>query len=68
MTCLTRYAPRPSFHDPAYTVAMRIAYQEMNQLQFAVNKSMDTALQFKLNFDVNMVPEAARVKELHALI
>ena len=68
MTCLSWYALIPSFHDPTYTVAMRIAYQEMNQLQFAVNKSMDTALRFKLNFDVNMVPEAARIKELHALI
>ena len=32
MHCLTMYALRPSFHDPAYTVAMKIAYHEINQL------------------------------------
>ena len=73
MTCLTRYAFIPSFHDPAYTnptytVAMRIAYQEINQLQFAINKSMDTAKRFKLNFDIDKAPEAARIKELNAVI
>ena len=44
MQCLTRYALRPSFNDLAYTVAMRIAYHEINQLQFAINRSMDTAI------------------------
>ena len=68
MKCLTGYALRPSFHDSAYTIAMKIAYQEINQLQFAINRSMDTALRFKLNFDVDRAPEAARIKELHALI
>ena len=68
MKCLSGYALKPSFHDPAYTVAMRIAYQEINQLQFAINRNIDTALRFKLNFDVDRSPEAARTKELHALI
>ena len=68
MKCLTGYALRPYFHDRAYTVAMRIVYQERNQLQFVINKSMDTALWFKLNFDVDKAPNVARIKELHALI
>ena len=68
MKCLAGYALRPSFHDPTYIVAMRIAYQEINQLQFTINMSVDTALRFKLNFDVDRAPEAARIKELHALI
>ena len=29
---------------------------------------MDTALRFKLNFDVDKTHEVARIKELHALI
>ena len=65
MQCLTGYALSPSFHDPAYTVAMRIAYHEINQLQFAINTSMDTTQKFKLNFDVDRAPEAARIKKLH---
>ena len=32
MQCLTWYALSHSFHDPVYTVAMRIAYHKMNQL------------------------------------
>ena len=68
MQCLTGYAIIPFFHDLAYTVAMRIAYQEINQLQFAINKSMDTAQRFKLKFDVDRAPKAEHIKELHALI
>ena len=68
MQCLTGYALRPFFHDPAHTVAMRIAYQEINQLQYALNRSIDTALQHKLNFDVDKTPKAARIKELQKLI
>ena len=65
MQYLTRYALRPSFYDHAYTVAMTIAYHEINQLQFVINRSMDIAQRFKLNFDVDRAPEAARIKELH---
>ena len=68
MKCLIGYALRPSFHDLAYTIAMRIAYQEINQLQFAINKSMDTAMQFKLNFDVDRAPKTVRIKELYTFI
>ena len=64
MQCLTGYAISPSFHDLAYTMAMRIAYHEINQLQFAINSSMDTAQKFKLKFYVNRTPEATRIKEL----
>ena len=46
-------------------MVMRIPYHEINQLQFAINTSMDTAQRFKLNFDVDRAPEAARIKELH---
>ena len=62
--CLTGYALSPSFHDLAYTMAMSIAYHEINQLQFAINTSMDTTQKFKLKFDVDTVPEVARIKEL----
>ena len=43
---------------------MRIAYHEINQLQFAINLSMDTAQKFKLKFDVDRTSEAALIKEL----
>ena len=66
--CLTGYALRPSFCDPAYTVTMRITYQEINQLQQALNRSIDIARQHKLKFAVNKTPEAARIKELQELI
>ena len=40
---------------------MRIAYHKINQLHFAINSSTQ---KFKLKFDVNNAPEAARIKEL----
>ena len=65
MQCLTGYALSPSFHDLAYTVTMRITYHEINQLQFAIKTSMDTAQKFELKFDIDRAPKVAHIKELH---
>ena len=43
MQCLTGYALRPSFIDPAYSTAMNIAYQEINRHRRPFNSSLEIA-------------------------
>ena len=49
MQCLVGYALSPSFLDPAYAAAIRIAREKIHQLQFSVNEQLDTAIKNNLN-------------------
>ena len=63
MQCLTGYALRPSFIDPAYSTAMNIAYQEINRHRRSLSNSLEIAQQRNLKFDFDRTLEHARIQE-----
>ena len=68
MQCLVGYALNPSFLDPAYAVAFRIASEKIHQLQFSVNEQLDIAIKNNLDFDVSRTLEGIQCMDLQALI
>ena len=44
MQCLTRYGLRPSFFDPTFSVAIRLAKEKISQLEYSLNKRFDITL------------------------
>ena len=62
--CLSGYALSHSFIDPAYSTAMNMAYQEMNQHQRSLSRSLETAQQYNLRFNFDKTLEQARIEEL----
>ena len=64
MQCLSGYALSPSFIDPAYSTAMNMAYQEINQHWRSLSRSLETAQQHNLRFNFDRALEQARIEEL----
>ena len=62
--CLMGYALRPSFIDPAYSTAVKMAYQEINRQQRSLSNSLKIAQQHNLKFNFDRTPEQARIQEL----
>ena len=62
MQCLLGYALSP-FIDPAYSTVVNMAYQEMNQHRWSLNRSLETAQQHNLRFNFERTLEQARIKE-----
>ena len=64
MQCLSGYALRPSFVDPAYSTAMNMAYQEINQHRRSLSHILKTAQQHNLRFNFDRTLEQGRIEEL----
>ena len=64
MQCLTGYALRPSFIDPTYSTAVKMAYQEINRHRRSLSSSLEIAQQHNLKFNFDRTPEQARIQEL----
>ena len=68
MQCLVGYALRPSFSNPAFAVAIKLAKEKIAQLEFSVNDQLDIAIKSNVDFDVGMAPKTICCKELQDLI
>ena len=68
MQCLVGYAFRPSFSDPGFSVAIKLAREKISQLEYSINEQLDTATKCNVNFDVGKAPDMIRCKELQDLI
>ena len=66
--CLVGYALCPSFSDPAFVVAIKLAREKIAQLEFSVNEQLDIATKHNVDFDVSKAPETIRCRELQDLI
>ena len=64
MQCLTGYALRPSFIDPAYSTAIVIANQEIKRLWKTLSDNYDIAQQHDVRYSICRAPEQARIEEL----
>ena len=64
MQSLMGYALRPSFIDLAYSTAVKMAYQEINQHRRSLGSSLEIAQQHNLKFNFDRTPEQARIQEL----
>ena len=53
MQCLVRYALRPSFSNPVFAVAIKLAREKIAQLEFSVNKHLDIVTKHNVDFDVD---------------
>ena len=53
MQCLVRYALRPSFSNPIFAVAIKLAREKIAQLEFSVNKHLDIVTKHNVDFDVD---------------
>ena len=58
------YALRPSFIDPAYSTAVKMAYQEINWQRRSFSNSLEIAQQHNLRFNFYKTLEEARIEEL----
>ena len=64
MQCLVGYALHPSFLDPVFVAAIRLAKEKIHQLEFSVNEQLDIATKKNVDFDVSRTPEGFCFKEL----
>ena len=64
MQCLSGYALKPFFVDPAYATAIRIAYQEINSQRRILSDNLEIAQQHSLRYSFDMTPEDTRIEEL----
>ena len=63
MQCLVGYALQPSFLDPAYLIAIKLARDKIAQLVYSINEQLDIAKKYNVNFDVDKAPESICCKE-----
>ena len=68
MQCLIRYALHPSFSNPTFTVAIKLAREKIAQLEFSINRQLDIATKHNVDFDVDRALETIRCRELQDLI
>ena len=68
MQCLVRCTLYPSFSEPAFLVAIKLAREKIAQLEYSVNEQLDTTTKYNVNFDVDRTPETICYKELQDLI
>ena len=68
MQCLVGYALCPSFSDPAFVVAIKLAREKIAQLEYSVNEQLDIATKHNVHFDVSRTPKTIHCKELQDLI
>ena len=58
------YALRSSFIDPAYSTAVKIAYQEINRQRRILSNSLEIAQQHNLRFNFDRTLKQAQIEEL----
>ena len=68
MQCLTKYVLHPTFLDPAFSMAIKLAQEMIDQLNQSINKQLDTAMASKVNLDVDRTLESIHCRELQDLI
>ena len=64
LQCLIGYALRPFFIDLAYSIAVKMTYQEINRKWRALSNSLEIAQQHNLRFNFDRTLEQARIEEL----
>ena len=64
MQCLSVYALKPFFTNPAYSTAIKIAYQEINRLRRSLSDNLEIAQQHGLRYSFDRTPEQTRIEEL----
>ena len=60
MQYLSGYALRPSFTNPAYSTAIKIAYQQINRLRRILSDNLEIAQQHNLRYSFDRNPEQIR--------
>ena len=53
--CLIKYALHPTFLDPAFSMAIKLAQEMIDQLNQSINKQVDKAMASKANLDVDKI-------------
>ena len=64
MQCLSGYALKPSFVDPAYATTIRIAYQEINRQRRILSDNLEIIQQYNLEYSFDRTPEQTRIEKL----
>ena len=64
MQCLSGYALKPTFVDPAYATAIRIAYQEINRQRRILSDNLEIIQQYNLEYSFDRTPEQTRIEKL----
>ena len=64
MRYLSGYALKPSFVDPTYATAIRIAYQEINHQRRILSNNLEIAQQHNLKYSFDRTLEQTRIEEL----
>ena len=55
MQCLTKYALHPTFLDPTFSMAIKLAQEMIDQLNQSINKQLDKAMASKANLDMDKI-------------